>query len=419
MGRSHLANATRCVEGLVMLVSCPTRRLPSNPLMTNDGFSLRREAAKQYDLFAFQPLCVTCSPNNNIHIDLSRHVGRGFSCEIRGDHEIPHRAIAFNSLKLCFNRERIPILMQLSLFSVSYAGFWGQHQLSLPDFIARAAQFGYDSVMLAGKRPHLSPLDAGPDHIALVKTAMQENNIRCGVIAGYTDLSPTAAAEVPYVEMQIAYVESLAKIASELDAPIVRVFTAYEVDGQSPHAAWENVVRAIQEMCDRAEPYGVTIAVQNHHDVCLHTDALLEMLDDVDRKNCKLGFDAWSPALRGEALYDVALKMAPHTVITTSADYVRFPRYRYHPEVINYTESQPDMVRAVPFGEGFIDYEAFFSGLADGGFDGIATFEMCSPLRGGGGEQNLDHCSRTYVQWMQAHEFASPAAAPADAVQES
>ena len=49
--------------------------------------------------------------------------------------------------------------MQLGLFSVSYAGSWGQQALSLSDFIARAAALGFDTVMLAGKRPHLSPLD--------------------------------------------------------------------------------------------------------------------------------------------------------------------------------------------------------------------------------------------------------------------
>ncbi|MCA9049479.1 MAG: sugar phosphate isomerase/epimerase, partial [Planctomycetaceae bacterium] len=56
-----------------------------------------------------------------------------------------------------------------------------------------------------------------------------------------------------------------------------------------------------------------------------------------------------------------------------------------------------------PFGDGFIDYEAFFSGLKDGGFSGIATYEMCSPVRGGGGEQNLDRCCRRYLQWMKDH----------------
>ena len=140
-------------------------------------------------------------------------------------------------------------------------------------------------------------------------------------------------------------------------------------------------------MCDRAAAHGVTIAVQNHHDVALHTDALLELLHDVDRPNCKLGFDAWSPALRGEDLYEAAKRAAPHTAITTNADYVRLPRYRYRPELVNYEPAAPDLVRAVPFGTGFIDYPAFFRGLRDGGFDGLATYEMCSPVRGGGGDR--------------------------------
>ena len=87
--------------------------------------------------------------------------------------------------------------MKLSLFSVSYAGYWGQHKLDLPAFIATAAELGYDSVMLAGKRPHLSPLDANADYLASIKAALDEHGVACDVVAGYTDLSPTAAAEVP------------------------------------------------------------------------------------------------------------------------------------------------------------------------------------------------------------------------------
>ena len=87
--------------------------------------------------------------------------------------------------------------MKLSLFSISYAGFWGQHRLALPEFIAKAAQLGYDGVMLAGKRPHVSPLDATQDYLASIQSALKENDIACSVIAGYTDLSPSAAAEGP------------------------------------------------------------------------------------------------------------------------------------------------------------------------------------------------------------------------------
>jgi len=52
------------------------------------------------------------------------------------------------------------------LFSISYAGFWGQHTLPLEDFIGHAGDLGYPSVMIAGKRPHLSPLDASEEKIA-------------------------------------------------------------------------------------------------------------------------------------------------------------------------------------------------------------------------------------------------------------
>jgi sugar phosphate isomerase/epimerase len=173
--------------------------------------------------------------------------------------------------------------MQLSLFSISYAGLWGQARLELPSFIAKAAELGYSSVMLAGKRPHLSPLDASDEQLAALRATLAEHRVACGAVAAYVDLAPAAAAEVPYVEMQIGYVESLARIAAALGGQYVRIFTAYEMPGQSPHAQWTLVVRSLQEMCDRAAAYGVTLAVQNHHDLAVHTAALLELLAEAAR----------------------------------------------------------------------------------------------------------------------------------------
>jgi sugar phosphate isomerase/epimerase len=294
-----------------------------------------------------------------------------------------------------------------SLFSISYAGFWGQSSLALPDFIRHAGELGYSSVMIAGKRPHLSPLDATPDLVKAVQDALAGGKVRCDVLGAYTNLAQPVGCggEVPLIEFQIAYVESLARIAAQLGAKIVRIFTAYESGALDPQGPWQRVVGAVREMCDHAAPHGVTIAIQNHHDLAVHTDALLELLADIDRPNCKLGFDAWSPALRGEKLYDAAKKAAPHTVLTTNADYIKVPRHRYRPELVNYEPQPVDWVRAVPFGTGFIDYAAFFQGLRDGGFDGIAAFEMCSPLRGGGSRENLDACATTYLEWLKANRF--------------
>jgi sugar phosphate isomerase/epimerase len=297
--------------------------------------------------------------------------------------------------------------MTPALFSISYAGFWGQSVLSLADFIAHAGKLGFPSVMIAGKRPHLSPLDATPELLEPLRQALTAAGVRCDVLGAYTNLTQATGAgcEVPLIEFQIAYVESLARVAAHLGAKIVRIFTAYESEGQDPQAQWTRCVVAIREMCNRAAAHGVTIAIQNHHDLGLHTEALLELLADIDRPNCKLGFDAWSPALRGESLYDAAKQAARHTAITTNADYIKVPRHRYRPELVNYERQPVDWVRAVRFGTGFIDYAAFFHGLRDGGFDGIATFEMCSPLRGGGSLANLDGCANAYLEWMRAQKL--------------
>ncbi len=295
--------------------------------------------------------------------------------------------------------------MQLSLFSISYAGLWGQARLGLHDLICRAGELGFESVMIAGKRPHLSILDADGEELAALRDVLATSRVSCAVVAGYTDFGAQVAAEVPLAEMQISYVESLARIAAALGAGIVRVFTSYERAGENWSTLWERSVTHLREACDRAARHGVTIAIQNHHDLAVHTSLLLELLLDIDRPNCKLGFDAWSPALRGEDLYEAARLAAPHTVLTTNADYVRFPRFRYRPELVNYEPLSPDAVRAVPFGTGFIDYQRFFQGLRDGGFDGVAAYEICSPIRGGGTLENLDHCAQAYSNWMQAQHL--------------
>ena len=296
--------------------------------------------------------------------------------------------------------------MKLNLFSISYAGLWGQHSLPLMEFISRASTLGYDGVMLAGKRPHLSLLDTTDETCELLCSILDEHQLKCFVIGAYTDFSVTTA-EMPATELQINYVEQMARLASHLGAGVVRVFTAYSYsqENETPLASWRRLVGIFQEMCDRVTHLDVTLAIQNHHDVAIATPALLEFLSDIDRPNCKLGFDAWSPALRGENLYESALSAAPHTVITTNADYVRFPRFEYHPKLVNYSRTEVDMVRAVPFGDGFVDFEEFFRGLKDGGFDGIATYEMCSPLRGGGSLENLDRCAARYVDWMKPHDL--------------
>lgn len=292
------------------------------------------------------------------------------------------------------------------LFSVSYAGFWGQHKLELIPFLEKAAALGYPAVEIGAKRPHLSVLDY-PDEESVreVKAMADRLGIEIATLAGYTDFtSGRQAAEVPFVEMQILYVRQLARLAKALGAKIVRVFSGYFTDLADHQSDWQKCVVALRESAAVAAEFGVTLGFQNHHDVGVSADGFAEFLDDVNHPNLKAMFDPWSIALHGGVdLYEAAKRMAPRMVQTTLADYIRIDRFQYQPPLINYRRVEPPAVRAVPLGEGFLDLAAFFAGLKDGGFDGYVAYEICSPIRGGGSEANLDAASATALaairQW--------------------
>jgi sugar phosphate isomerase/epimerase len=287
------------------------------------------------------------------------------------------------------------------LFSVSYAGLWGQHALDTESFIRKAARLGYSAIELMAKRPHLSVLDADDPLLERIRDCAKENRVEIATIAGYTDFTAgKTATEVPFIEMQVLYVRRLAEIARKLNARIVRVFTGYATSEEAYHEDWQKCVKALRECAVVAEGSGIILGVQNHHDTAVSTEAYVELLNDIDHPNCKAMFDPWAPALHGDDLYAGAKLLASRMVQTTLADYVRLKRWSYMPGLVNY-RSAPDMVRAVPLGDGFLDLKSFFRGLQEGGFDGYVAYEMCSPLRGGGSEANLDRTAAESLSEIQ------------------
>lgn len=293
------------------------------------------------------------------------------------------------------------------LFSVSYAGLWGQQQLDLYQFLERTAQLGYPAVELMAKRPHLSALDWDNTALLALKQRADELGISISTIGAYTDFTARAAGEVPVLEMQYQYVRSAAQAARVLGARIVRVFTGYTTDENSYAADWDRCLQAVRTCAQLAADEGVMLGVQNHHDTAVSCEAFVEFLDEVDHPNCRAMFDPWSPALHGEDLRAWARRLAPRMVQTTLADYVKLKRFAYQPGLVNY-RPLPEMVRAVPLGQGFLDLDGFFRGLREGGFDGVVAYEMCSPLRGGGAGTNLDRTARLSLERIRQLIHVSP-----------
>lgn len=289
----------------------------------------------------------------------------------------------------------------LLLHSVSYAGFWGQAFLSLDRFIDKAAELGYDGVMLMAKRPHLSVLDYGIKECEQLRAKLDARNLRSVCVAGYTNFTADLEhGDIPHCEIEIQHVTELARITHDLDGSLVRIFTGYDNPAAAYGAQWKILVDALRECARRASEYGVTIGVQNHHDIAAGYEVMADLIREVNEPNCRAMFDAWSTWLQGADLRTAARKMAPVTVHTTIADYQLRPRYRYHPAVVNYTAETP-LVQAVPMGQGAIDYRQFLEGLREGGFQGGVAYEMCSPLACGGSMESLDRCARGFLEYMR------------------
>ena len=290
--------------------------------------------------------------------------------------------------------------MKLALHSVSYAGLWqNQARLGLGDFLKKAAALSYQGVELMGKRPHLSALDMDDAKLDELAERLRELSLECACIAGYTNFT-AGGGFVPMLEMQLIYVDSLINAARRLGCPIIRIFTGYEADGAPYWAQWNACVAAIRECCRRAAAYGVDIGIQNHHDIAVDPESMAEMIDEIGEPNCKAMFDAWAPMAQGYDLKAAVRALADKIAFTTAADYRRVPRHRYNPNLVNY-EQGADLLRAVPMGRGFIDYEAFFKALKAAGYDGYVSYEMCSELAGGGSEANLDMYAANFVRYMQ------------------
>jgi len=291
--------------------------------------------------------------------------------------------------------------LKTALHTISYSGSWGQAQLSLEETIERAGSLGFDGIMLAAKRPHASLLDMGPEARRRLKGKMEDCGVSLECLAAYTNFTADAEhEEIPQREMQIHAVGDLCRLAVDLGGRIVRIFTGYEHPSLPYSRAWDATVSAVKECARRAADAGAVIAVQNHHDIAAHSDAFLQFIRAVGEPACRAAFDAWAAALQGDEVTQAAKKLAPWTIFTTVADYVRQPRFRYRPELVNYAR-ETDSVQAVPVGEGIIDYRGFLAALREGGFDGCVAYEMCSPLRDGRDLQTLDRYASRFLEFMR------------------
>jgi sugar phosphate isomerase/epimerase len=291
------------------------------------------------------------------------------------------------------------------LHSISYSGLWrGQSFLTVDQFLDKAKSLGFDGVMLVAKRPHVSIIDYDDAAREKLKNRIKELQLELVCLAGYSDFTAGVdRAGIPNVEIQASYVGELAKLAKDLGTNMVRIYTGYERNDVPYDKQYSLVVEGLQMAGKLASKYGVTLIIQNHHDIALHHDAMKWLLDEVNLPNVKASFDCWTPTLEGlssQELKKAIYTMKPYIVHTIVADYEKHPRFKYELQQTNYVPLVPQN-RAVPMGEGYLDYKTWINTLKEIGYQGYITYEMCEVLKGGGSIENLDKTAKAFLEYIK------------------
>jgi sugar phosphate isomerase/epimerase len=214
--------------------------------------------------------------------------------------------------------------------------------LTVDEFLVKAKELGYEGVMLVAKRPHVSPHDYDKAARARLKAKIDSLGLTLVGLAGYTDF--TAGIDkpgIPNAEIQATWVGEIAELAKDLGTNMVRVFTGYERPDVPYDKQYAEVVSGLKMAGKLAAENGVTLAVQNHHDIALHHDAMYWLLKELNMPNVLAGWDAWSPVLEGltlEQQRESILKMKPFIINTIVADYVTHPRFTYVNNLTNYSD---------------------------------------------------------------------------------
>jgi len=288
-----------------------------------------------------------------------------------------------------------------ALHSVSYGGVWpGHSRLGLTDFLRKAAELGYPGVELAAKRPHLSPLDYDEARLAEVKGLCDELGLRIVCLASYHDFSAGGDhPDMAHQQKEVLYLRAVLEMAAALGAPVVRTYTGYHHDKPDYWQQWRWISDSIAEAAATAEAVGVKLGVQNHSTIACHHQALLALLDEIGSDAVGLVLDAPTLHMQGEDPASVVRACAGKVLHSHVSDFRALRYFEYDPAWVRYTEGEA-VDLAVPAGQGYINYRAFLAALKAAGYDGALSYEMCSPLLGGGSMENLDRCARETLRFL-------------------
>ncbi len=116
----------------------------------------------------------------------------------------------------------------------------------------------------------------------------------------------------PQRDAQLQLAREWIEHAAFLGAPVIRIFSGRQREGQNAEEAHRLAVEAIEEACEHAGRYGVFLALENHGGLTATVEGMLKLVHDV--KSPWFGVNLDTGNFHGEDIYGDLAQLAPYAL---------------------------------------------------------------------------------------------------------
>lgn len=116
----------------------------------------------------------------------------------------------------------------------------------------------------------------------------------------------------PQRDAQLQLAREWIEHAAFLGAPVIRIFSGRQREGQTAAEAHRLAVEAIEEACEYAGRYGVFLALENHGGLTATVEGMLKLVHDV--KSTWFGVNLDTGNFHSEDIYGDLAQLAPYAL---------------------------------------------------------------------------------------------------------
>ena len=229
-------------------------------------------------------------------------------------------------------------------------------EADIKEFIGIAKRYGYNGIEPRIDSGHKHGIEPGADVAFLrnVKKMSEDNGIKICCIA-----TSCQFADPVNIEANINQAIQTINLASELDAPAIRVFGGGIPAGMERERSVDSIAGALTKLSDTAESHHVSICLETHDD---WTDPkwVAKIMQNVSHPNIAVNWDIMHPVLSS--------KYKMRNAFEILKDWIR------HVHVHDGVYGDKGL-KLTPVGEGGVDHMTALKLLQDSKYDGFISGE--------------------------------------------